>query len=87
MTYPWRVLYKDGMDATEKKKLQVALKRVQGQIGGIEKMIGGDKSCEAVVTQIVASISSLKGIAKTLLAEASTSCSKEEYTKLLKRFL
>lgn len=75
------------MDATEKKKIQVGLKRVQGQIGGIEKMISDDKSCDAVVTQIVASISSLKGVAKTLLAEASTSCSKEEYTKLLKRFL
>lgn len=75
------------MTTDEKKKLQVGLKRVQGQIGGIEKMIVEDKSCEAVVTQIVASVSSLKGIAKTLLAEASTNCNKEEYTKLLKRFL
>lgn len=75
------------MNTEEKKKIQVALKRVQGQIGGIEKMIAGDKSCDAVVTQIVASVSSLKGIAKTLLAEAAGSCSKEEYTKLLKRFL
>lgn len=75
------------MTTEEKKKMQVALKRVQGQIGGIEKMIAGDKSCDAVVTQIVASVSSLKGIAKTLLAEAAGSCSKEEYTKLLKRFL
>ena len=50
-------------------------------------MIAEDKKCEAVVTQIVASVSSLKGIAKTLLAEAAGSCSKEEYTLLLKRFL
>jgi DNA-binding FrmR family transcriptional regulator len=75
------------MTIEEKKKMQVALKRVQGQIGGIEKMIAADKGCDAVVTQIVASVSSLKGIAKTLLAEAAGSCSKEEYTKLLKRFL
>lgn len=75
------------MTTEEKKKIQVALKRVQGQIGGIEKMIAADKGCDAVVTQIVASVSSLKGIAKTLLAEAAGSCSKEEYTKLLKRFL
>jgi DNA-binding FrmR family transcriptional regulator len=75
------------MTTEEKKKMQVALKRVQGQIGGIEKMIAADKGCDAVVTQIVASVSSLKGIAKTLLAEAAGSCSKEEYTKLLKRFL
>ena len=75
------------MTAEEKKKLQVALKRVQGQIGGIERMISEDKKCEAVVTQVVASVSSLKGIAKTLLADAAGSCSKEEYTELLKRFL
>lgn len=71
----------------EKKKMQVMLKRIQGQVGGIERMVGEDKSCEAVVTQIMASMSSLKNVAKTLLAEASGSCSKEEYTKLLKRFL
>ncbi len=75
------------MTTEEKKKLQVALKRVQGQVGGIEKMIAGDKSCDAVVTQIVASMSSLRSVAKTLLAEAAGSCSKEDYTKLLKRFL
>lgn len=75
------------MTVEEKKKMQVALKRVQGQIGGIEKMIAGDKSCDAVVTQIVASMSSLRSVAKTLLTEAVGSCSKDEYTKLLKRFL
>lgn len=75
------------MTTEEKKKLQVALKRVQGQVGGIEKMIAADKSCDAVVTQIVASMSSLRSVAKTLLAEAAGSCSKEDYTKLLKRFL
>ena len=63
------------------------LKRIQGQVGGIERMVSEDKNCEAVVTQVTASMSSLKSVAKTLLADASGSCSKEEYTKLLKRFL
>ena len=75
------------MTVEEKKKLQVMLKRIQGQVGGIERMVGEDKNCEAVVTQVTASMSSLKSVAKTLLADASGSCSKEEYTKLLKRFL
>jgi len=56
-------------------------------VGGIERMVGDDKNCEAVVTQVVASMSSLKSVAKTLLGDAVGSCSKEEYTKLLKRFL
>lgn len=75
------------MTVEEKKKLQVALKRIQGQVGGIEKMIAEDKKCEAVVTQVVASMSSLKSVAKALLADAVDSCNKEEYAKLLKRFL
>ena len=75
------------MSPEEKKKLQVMLKRIQGQVGGIEKMIGDDKDCEAVVTQVTAAMSSLKSVAKSLLAEAVVNCSKEEYTKLLKRFL
>jgi DNA-binding FrmR family transcriptional regulator len=56
-------------------------------VGGIEKMIAEDKKCEAVVTQVVASMSSLKSVAKALLADAMDSCNKEEYAKLLKRFL
>lgn len=75
------------MSTDEKKKLQVMLKRIQGQVGGIERMVGDDKNCESIVTQVVASMSSLKSVAKTLLADAVGSCSKEEYTKLLKRFL
>lgn len=76
-----------GMTTDEKKKLQIMLKRIQGQVGGIEKMVGSDKGCEAVLTQVVASMSSLKSVAKILLADTVGSCSKEEYTKLLKRFL
>lgn len=75
------------MTTEEKKKLQVALKRIQGQVGGIEKMISEDKKCDAVVTQVVASMSSLKSVAKALLADAMDSCNKEEYARLLKRFL
>jgi len=75
------------MSIEEKKKMQIALRRIQGQVGGIEKMLDTDKSCEAIVTQVVASMSSLKSVAKTLLADATDSCSKEEYAKLLKRFL
>jgi DNA-binding FrmR family transcriptional regulator len=75
------------MTVDEKKKMQVMLKRIQGQVGGIERMVGEEKNCEAIVTQVVASMSSLKSVAKTLLADAVSDCTKEEYTKLLKRFL
>lgn len=75
------------MNEADRKKLQVMLKRIQGQVGGIEKMVGEGKSCEAVITQISAAMSSLKSVAKSLLAEEAGSCTKTEYEKLLKRFL
>lgn len=75
------------MSETEKKAVRVMLKRIQGQVGGIEKMIADDKDCEAILTQISASVSSLKSVAKGLMADAVGTCSPEEYKKLLKRFL
>jgi DNA-binding FrmR family transcriptional regulator len=75
------------MTEIERKKIRVALKRIQGQVGGIERMVGDNKNCEAILTQIMASVSSLKGVAKTLMADAVDSCDREEYAKLLKRYL
>lgn len=75
------------------KKRQVAnLKRIQGQVGGVAKMIEEEKNCEAVLTQISAAISSLKGVGKSLLVREAENCgssvrNKENYAKLLKRYL
>ena len=76
----------------DKKKLTTNLKRIQGQVGGITKMIEVGKSCEATLTQISAAISSLKGVGKNLLVDEAEKCgssskSKEDYAKLLKRYL
>jgi len=79
------------MNPEEKKKLQVMLKRIQGQVGGIGKMIEEDKSCEAVLTQVSAAVSSLKSVGRSLLVEEAVKCDeekgKEGYGKLLKRYL
>lgn len=75
------------MTIEEKRTLEIMLKRIGGQVNGISKMINDDKSCDAVMTQVMAAISSLKSVGRSVLAEAATGCSKEESTKLLKRFL
>jgi len=79
----------DIMTIEEKRSLEIMLKRIAGQVGGISKMIDDDKSCDAVMTQIVAAMSSLKSVGRTVLADTacSSSNSKEESVKLLKRFL
>jgi DNA-binding FrmR family transcriptional regulator len=79
------------MSDEERKKINLMLKRIQGQVGGINKMIEADKDCEAVLTQISAAMNSLKTVARTLLAHEAVACAETEkgsdrYATLLKRF-
>jgi DNA-binding FrmR family transcriptional regulator len=78
------------MTKDEAKKVSLMLKRIQGQVGGINKMVDGEKDCEAVLTQISAAMNSLKTVARTLLASEAASCveskSADRYATLLRRF-
>ncbi len=79
------------MKEEEQKRLQQMLRRIQGQVGGIEKMLDKGRSCEDLLTQLSASMSSLKTVARTILAEEATKCNKSEeakkdYAALLRRF-
>lgn len=76
-----------GMEKVEKEALWKSLRRIEGQVGGIRKMIEEGKECGLVLTQITAAMSALKSVGRALLADSATKCSKEEYVKLLKRFL
>lgn len=75
------------MKLEEKKQLEMTLKRIQGQVGGISKMIDEEKECSEVLTQVVAAMSSLKTVGMNLLADQASCCSKTDYIKLLKRFV
>ncbi len=63
------------------------LSRIGGQVNGISKMINDDKSCEAIMTQVMAAISSLKSVGRSVLADTACNIDKEESKKLLKRYL
>jgi len=69
------------------RKVTSNLKRVQGQVGGIIKMMEEKKKCEAILTQISAAMSSLKSVGRSLIANESSRCTREEYDKLLRRYL
>lgn len=75
----------------EKERLNKMLKRIQGQVGGIAKMVDEGKGCEPILTQITAAVSSLKTVAYQLMGDEAMSCGKsvedrEKYVKLLKRY-
>jgi len=80
------------MKQEKRKRLTVMLKRIQGQVGGIGRMVDGEKDCEAILTQVSAAMSSLKSVGKKLLLEEAVGCGrsselKKNYTKLLERYL
>ena len=50
-----------------KEALIMRLKRVEGQVRGIQKMIGQDRSCENVITQLAAIRSAIDGVGSLIL--------------------
>ena len=60
--------------AEGKDELLNRLRRIKGQVGGIEKMIEGDRYCIDIVTQISAVRAALDQVALRLLEEHTRHC-------------
>lgn len=56
------------------KELQVRLRRVEGQVRGIQDMLATDRECRDVVNQIAAASKALEQVGFRLLAAGLTSC-------------
>ncbi len=57
-----------------KESLQKRLKRIEGQVRGLQKMINEDKYCIDVITQTSAIRNALKGVEDVLLESHLSSC-------------
>ncbi len=62
------------MGEAEKTKVANRLRRIQGQIGGIEKMIREDRYCIDVLTQISAIVSALRGVEDLVMQNHLNTC-------------
>ncbi len=62
------------MDAAVAKKAGVSLKRIEGQVRGIQKMIEDDRYCIDVVTQIEAVRAALSRVEADLLRQHLHHC-------------
>ncbi|MGH7881559.1 MAG: metal-sensitive transcriptional regulator [Candidatus Dormibacteraceae bacterium] len=60
--------------AKDKDALQGRLRRIEGQIRGIQKMVDEDRYCIDVLTQINAVEAALKGVALLLLRDHTEHC-------------
>lgn len=58
----------------EKEKVKNRLRRIGGQVGGIERMIDEDRYCIDVITQISAVQAALDKVALALLDEHTRHC-------------
>ena len=58
----------------DKKKVQARLRRIEGQVRGIQKMVDEDRYCIDVLTQVNATRAALESVALQLLAEHTEHC-------------
>ena len=60
--------------ANDKKAIQSRLRRIEGQVRGIEKMVDEDRYCIDVLTQVNAARAALESVALQLLADHTEHC-------------
>ncbi|HSL82462.1 MAG TPA: metal-sensitive transcriptional regulator [Thermoanaerobaculia bacterium] len=54
-------------DHAEKERLLARLRRIEGQVRGLQKMVEDERYCADVLTQVAAVQASLRGAAEVLL--------------------
>ena len=62
------------METETKRKMQTRLRRVAGQIGGIQRMVEDDRYCVDVLLQIAAARAALDRVGKILLGSHVKTC-------------
>lgn len=58
----------------EQEKLLQRLKRIEGQIRGLQRMVVEEQSCSDILTQIAAARAALGGVAKLIFEQHSKTC-------------
>lgn len=69
------------LDATEKKKVITRLKRVEGQVGALRRMLEGDEYCVDVLLQISAVQGALGKVGHILLESHIRHCVSEAFER------
>lgn len=61
-------------DGTERKNILNRLKRLEGQIRGLQSMIESGKSCDDVLTQVMAAKSALNQVGLRIVSRSMKAC-------------
>ncbi len=60
--------------SADTKKLQNRLRRIEGQVRGIEKMVEEDRYCIDILTQIAATTTALESVGLKILEDHTRHC-------------
>jgi DNA-binding FrmR family transcriptional regulator len=60
--------------AKDKRKIETRLRRIEGQVRGIQRMVLEDRYCIDVLTQVNATRAALASVALQLLADHTEHC-------------
>lgn len=69
------------MDAATKKKVEERLRRIEGQVAGIRRMVAEDKYCVDVLLQVSAAQAALGQVGKIVLGRHIETCVTEALAK------
>ena len=58
----------------EKRALTIRLRKIKGQIEGIEKMVEGDADCSDVLMQVVSARQALKSFSEKVIESQMRAC-------------
>ncbi|MDI9484801.1 MAG: metal-sensitive transcriptional regulator [Bacillota bacterium] len=58
----------------EKDKLIQRLRRIEGQVRGLQRMVEEEHSCSEILTQVAAARAALSGVAKMIFETHSRAC-------------
>ncbi|HET9785017.1 MAG TPA: metal-sensitive transcriptional regulator [Terriglobales bacterium] len=64
----------EGVTDPQRRTLLLRLKRAEGQVRGLQKMVEADRYCPDVLTQISAVQESLRGVARLLMRRHLEHC-------------
>src|SRR6266700_24739 len=61
-------------DPAQVKRVRDRLRRAEGQVRGVQRMLDESRSCEEIVTQLLAARSALDQVIRQVLSEQVTEC-------------
>lgn len=64
-----------------REALEKRLRRIEGQVRGIQKMIDGDRYCPDILVQIASVQEALRGVGRMLLQNHLTHCTADAFRR------